>query len=107
MTANIETILDWRCTCTSCPTQYDIYDKGVKVAYLRMRHGNLAVHPYKHGDIDWHTTICAMTDKWEITDTDIKSIDKQINDFVHPSWWRRLWNRIDARIRQMKFWTNS
>ena len=37
--------------------QYDIYYKGNKVAYFRLRHGILSVHPYKHGEIDWETDL--------------------------------------------------
>lgn len=48
----------WDCTSRYCPEQYDIYRMtGPAVAYFRIRHGNLYVHPYKHGEIDWDTII--------------------------------------------------
>lgn len=27
-------------TCFACPEQYDVYENGDQVAYLRLRHGN-------------------------------------------------------------------
>lgn len=34
-------------TCMACPEQYDAYFDGVKVAYLRLRHGHFYVQfPY-------------------------------------------------------------
>jgi hypothetical protein len=31
------------CTCGACPEQYDVYDDGVKVGYMRLRHGVFTV----------------------------------------------------------------
>jgi hypothetical protein len=28
----------------ACPEQFEVYDDGAKVAYVRIRHGRLAVH---------------------------------------------------------------
>ena len=30
-------------TCGACPEQYDAFKNGVKVGYLRLRHGNFTV----------------------------------------------------------------
>jgi len=35
--------LELRCTCSSHPEQYDVYDGETKVAYFRLRHGEFRV----------------------------------------------------------------
>lgn len=48
----------WECTSIAFPEQYDIFtDSGRPVAYFRLRHGNLYVHPRDAYDIDWDITI--------------------------------------------------
>lgn len=39
-------------TCGACPEQYDVFDNGRKVGYVRLRHGHLyAAVPDVGGDI--------------------------------------------------------
>ena len=48
----------WVKTSSAYPEQYDIYtNSGLYTAYFRLRHGNLYVHPIKHGEIDWDTVL--------------------------------------------------
>lgn len=40
------------CTCGACPEQYDVFQNGEQVGYLRLRHGRFyAVVPDVCGDI--------------------------------------------------------
>lgn len=41
--------LELRCTCSSHPEQYDVYDGGAQVAYFRLRHGSFRVDVPKCG----------------------------------------------------------
>lgn len=35
--------LHLKCTCSFCPEQYDVFDGGKQVAYMRLRHGEFRV----------------------------------------------------------------
>ena len=35
--------LEFKMTCRACPEQYDVFEDGVQVAYVRLRHGSLRV----------------------------------------------------------------
>jgi hypothetical protein len=45
--------VDFVCTCSMCPEQYDVYFHDQYVAYVRKRYGQLRAHPVINGEIQW------------------------------------------------------
>lgn len=48
---------EFRCTCLGYPEQYDVFQNGTYIAYVRKRFGVLTVNPVKNGEIVWDTVI--------------------------------------------------
>lgn len=90
----------WKCTCKSFPEQYDIYtDSGFCVAYFRVRHGLLYVHPYVFGKIDWETELFFKEYEFEIRCLDPEElenlkrvINRKIRWYLIKQWFKNLWN---------------
>jgi len=88
----------WKCTCRYCPEQYDIYGvNGKRIAYFRIRHGNLYVHPYKNEEIDFESTIYekhynddrGWLDKREITEIK-RIVNFKIYWYLIKQWLKRI-----------------
>jgi hypothetical protein len=45
--------VDFVCTCSMCPEQYDVFFHDQYVAYVRKRYGQLRAHPVINGEIQW------------------------------------------------------
>lgn len=45
--------LAFKLRTSACPEQWDVYKSGVKVAYVRLRHGYLKVMDADHSEIWW------------------------------------------------------
>ena len=96
-----------------CPEQWYIYltqDKAYKdplrpVAYFRLRHGRLAVHPCKYNEIDWSTTLYEKFYKdergclFDDTPNERKEFDqirrivnRRIRFYLIKQWFKKLWN---------------
>lgn len=49
--------MKWKQTCGACPEQYDIFKKGERVGYFRLRHGWLSVEcPGINGTVVYETS---------------------------------------------------
>lgn len=57
--------LFFRCTSTSHPEQYDVYHGGIRVAYVRLRHGWL--YASTRGTLD-------MADAYDVDDNEYPSL---------------------------------
>lgn len=92
--------LDFVKTCECYPEQYDVYMNHERVAYVRLREGFLAVHPYNlhqitkgnidnlSYEIDWDTFIYAhefaepIGEFGELRDKYIDIISEEILEYI-------------------------
>lgn len=95
----------WECIGRCYPEQYDIYrSKGPAIAYFRIHHGNLSVHPYKHGRIDWDTVIYekhynderggfekSFPEEKEEFNRVFRIINFKIYCYLFKQWFKNLW----------------
>ena len=52
--------LKFEMTCPAFPEQYDVYKGDEYVAYVRLRWGELTVHPVLNGEIEFTKEICSF-----------------------------------------------
>lgn len=52
--------IEFKMTCPAYPEQYDVYKGDEYVAYVRLRWGELTVHPVFNGEVEWTKEICSF-----------------------------------------------
>jgi len=88
---------DWRCTCSACPEQYDIYLFGRPVAYFRLRWGYITVAEYdeygsfgnKIFEMVYHDSTCGS-----LYTEDEESIKRRVEQEIIKHWLKQTGEQL-------------